>query len=721
MRDVIPPEKSGHNSSPPPRSKILHFLHGANRHLAFWVVIFLVLVGVGLQVPGWIKWLPFLGAFGAGLRAFGLLAAGMEGFLTWGMANLEAGEAHVRKITRPDWGGWRLILGGCAAVLLALAIWQAWPSWVFLATSSLREDEILNIEQYTSRGFAKPASSYSLARNHIFYNVVNSILPGSASTWPPRARLLSFLSVGAGLGLLVGYGWRRGWLIPGIFFAGLVAGNHFAMKTLLEARGYGMIFFFGVLASVAFAEWARTKSSRWLGVLAAAVVAGTYTLPYFLVFGAGLLVLAWLAKPSKQTFGAGLVAAVAILMLYLPLAADVLKVATGYGKAYAESTTYNFTSIESVMRIFQFLVSYDLAHFGPPVIVIALLGILAFVTAAAFAPHWARLAVGGVATGVVAVAAFFLVIGAVPIRTAAFLGGPQAFLALVLAGSVMGARVFRSVKPVLHAGFAVFAAVILFQLSAGEPLVPRQNWKAIGLFVERAFPEETRLWAPKNYGKLVQWNLKDRRTLESGKKDAAAFQQGKLVTIDAEFNAWAEERRPGRAEFPGDVRFVTFPLLINYHRVYFMPPRPAGVISVTAGGVSLPPAVAGVQVPDPGVLSQTGGHGDTLARQGIPAEATIASPPTIPLPTTLVVRLEPTADAGVCNFLFTRHVEDLQIRSAWQNANGVWKDIKSDFRSGEFISVKIPPGGCHAVRLEISEKQAPAKATPFGLLNVWLN
>ena len=715
--------KPEHSTPPKSRSKIFHLLHGANRHLAFWAVVFLVLVGVGLQVPGWIKWLPFLGALGAGIRTFWLLAAGMDGFLTWGMGWLEAGDARLRKITRPDWRGWRMVLGGCGAIIVALAIWQAWPSWKFLGTSSLREDEILNIEQYTSRGFARPVSSYSLARNHIFYNVLNSIIPGSSSTWPPRARMLSFFGVGAGLCLLVGYAWRRGWLIPGVFFAGLIAGNHFAMKTLLEARGYGLIFFFGVVASVAFAEWARTRNVRWLVVLAAAVVAGSYTLPYFLVFGGSLLLLAWLAKPSKQTFGAGLLAAIAILMLYLPVAIDVFQVAAGYGEDYAQSSTFNFSNIENVMGIFQFLVPYELVHFGPAVIVAGVLGIMAFVAAGRFAPNWARLTVGVVASGVVAVTAFFLMIGAVPLRTAAFLGGPQALLAILMTGSILGARIFRSIKPLLHVGVAAFAVLVFCGLNAGEPLLPRQNWKALGVFLERAFPGETRLWASKNYGKLVEWNLRDRRPLESGKMDSAAVLGGQLVVIDAEFNTWAEERRPGRSDFPNDVRFVTFPLLFNYHRVYFMPPRPAGVISVTAGGVSVPAAVAGLQLPDPVSLSRSGGHGDTLLKQEIPIDSQLATPPLIRLPTTLIVRVEPSEEASACNLLFTRNLDDLQISSSWQDVSGAWHDAKNDFRSGEFLSMKIPSGRCHAVRLEISEKNSPppAGATPFGLLNVWLN
>jgi hypothetical protein len=683
-------------------------------------VIFLAFVGAGLQMPGWLKWLPLLGAFGAGIRVFWLLAKELDGFLTWGMVKLGEVETRLKKITKPDWHGWRWVIGGCGAMVLALSIWQAWPSWHFLGTSSLREDEILNIEQYTSRGFSRPATSYSLARNHVFYNVLNSIIPGGSSTWPLRARVLSFLSVGAGLCLLVGYAWRRGWLISGAFFAGLIAGNHLAMKTLLEARGYGLIFFFGVMASVAFAEWARTRSLRWLIVMAVAVVAGSYTLPYFLVFGGGLLLWAWFAKPSKQTFGVGLLSAIAILMLYLPLAIDVFQVATGYGKEYEGGSTNNFHSIEAAVRIFEFFVPYTLVNIGPAASMALLTLVMAFVATARFAPPWARLTVGAVAAGVVALVAFFLMIGSVPMRTAAFLGGPQAVIAVIVVGSVFGATVFRSTKPLLHVGFAVLAVGILGRLDAGEPLLPRQNWRDVGVFLERAFPEQNRLWAPKNYGKLIEWNLADRRPLESGKKDAAAFLDRQLVIVDAEFNSWGEERRPGWGDFPDGFRFVTFPLLLNYHRVYFMPLPQAGVISVTAGGASLPLEVPGFQVPDSETVAQSGGHGDTLLKKerisGIPQ----AVPPAISLPTTMIARIETSADADYCNFLFTRKIEDLPIRSSWQDVHGNWHRAKDNFRAGEFLSVWIPRGQCQAVRLEIPVGVG-GSAAALGLLNIWLN
>ena len=183
----------------------------------------------------------------------------------------------------------------------------------------------MSIVKYTSRGFVPAISTYSLARNHIFYNVVSSLIPGADSTLPLRARLISFVSV-------IGFAWaasrlraRRGWLLPGLACAGLVAVNFFAMDRVLEARGYGLIFLFAMLSCVAFAEWLRTRRKVWLNLMAVLCVLGTYTLPFYVVFAGGLLLLAFLYRPSRETFLAGFFSLAAILMLYLPIFGEGLR------------------------------------------------------------------------------------------------------------------------------------------------------------------------------------------------------------------------------------------------------------------------------------------------------------------------------------------------------------------------------------------------------------
>jgi hypothetical protein len=77
------------------------------------------------------------------------------------------------------------------------------------------------------------------------------------------------------------------------------------MDRVLEARGYGLIFLFAMLGCVAFAEWLRTRRKVWLNLMAVLCVLGTYTLPFYVVFAGGLLLLAFLYRPSRETLLAG--------------------------------------------------------------------------------------------------------------------------------------------------------------------------------------------------------------------------------------------------------------------------------------------------------------------------------------------------------------------------------------------------------------------------------
>ena len=190
----------------------------------------------------------------------------------------------------------------CVVIIIATALVRAWPTWSFKASSSLREDEIMSIVRYSSRGFVPAISTYNLARNHVFYNVVSSLIPGAKSTLPIRARLVSFLAVLGSLALLIGYSATRGWTLPGVACAGLLAANFGTMNTVLEARGYGLIFLFATLGSVAFAQWSQTQSRTWLNVMAVTCVLGTYTLPFYVVFGGSLLLLSFLVRPLARDF-----------------------------------------------------------------------------------------------------------------------------------------------------------------------------------------------------------------------------------------------------------------------------------------------------------------------------------------------------------------------------------------------------------------------------------
>jgi len=691
--------------------------------LAWWwrIAVFVALVAVGWQVPGSWKWFPLVLALAAGIWAFVAMVrdvprvvdrlAGLGGMaLDWA-----GGVLHER------WSGWRWVYGGLAAGVLVVAAIQAAPSWHFLATSSLREDETLNVLQYTSRGFARIVSDYSRARNHPLFNLANTALPGADSILPIRARWISFLSVAAGLFLLAGYCARRGHAVAGAVFAGLVMVNHDALKVLLEARGYGMIFLFAVAGCVALAEWLRTGRRVWLLGLAVACVAGSYTLPYFVVFGGGLILAAFAARPTQEVFTAGILSMAAIVMLYLPVAGQLAGTVLDYGENPSRTVLNQFDSLDSLPRTLGFLVPRDVSGLSPAwlfVLLTAAVGIAGF---GMRRTRYARLAFGGILACIFGTISFFLFVGEVPMRTGAFLAGPLAFCGALAVGSAL--RCLPPVAPALQIATAAAGILILWNARPSEPLIPRQNWLHIASSLTEFLPAETRLRVPKSYAKILGAHVRrfasEGFPMESGPVDRGALASGSLAVIDAEFQNFGAGRRPGRKDFPHNVRFVTFPLLINHQRIYFRPPVPSGVLSVSDGSRILPCDVEGWQVPDPALLAHSGGHGETLAA---PPGGSAAAPPEISLPATLDIAIEPVPPGSRCNLLFTRGLADLRISAQWRDGDGRLLPTAAPSRKGELASIPIPSEECRSILVEIhaGPDHRNCGRPAFGLLAAWV-
>ena len=215
-------------------------------------------MAIARQLPGWIKGPGWLLAFLAGFWAFFALVRESRLAADFLVPRLEHGWRRLGEWSRRRERTWKAVILVCALAIAGVAIYRAWPVWKFMATTSLREDEIVNIARYTSRGFVPSISTYKLARDHIFYNILSTALPGADSTVPLRARLISFLSVSGALVLLVAYAGSRGWILAGVACAGLVAVNSFTLGVVLEARGYGFIFLCATCGCIAFVEWVRT-------------------------------------------------------------------------------------------------------------------------------------------------------------------------------------------------------------------------------------------------------------------------------------------------------------------------------------------------------------------------------------------------------------------------------------------------------------------------------
>jgi hypothetical protein len=680
-----------------PAARLGRFARAATRWASLRLTLFVVAVLVARQLPGPLKGPAWLLAFSLGFWAFPALVR--ASYAAWDVLVPRLGLFWKRQA---EWVAQRTVLWGvlsllCGLVLAGIAIHHAWPAWHFLATSSLREDEILNIQRYTSKGFAPAVGSYDLARNHIFFNVVNALLPGADSLSPFRGRLVSLIAVSGALVLIVLYAIRRGWFLAGVAFAGFVAIDLFTLKVLLEGRGYGLICFFGTVGCIALCEGFRTRRPVWLAVLGLTTVLGTYTLPYYVIFGGGLMLAAYFQRPSRETFLPGMLTVVAIAMLYLPVIDKVFQVASGYEQEYGDSLTGNFGSIGAVYVTLQYLFSFEVTQIGPVFFLITLLLFLLFMMFGQFARRSDRQAAAGVAACFLGMMAFLLFLESVPIRVSAFLAGPLAFLATVMTGSVLAAKALVPVRPLVIVGFTALAGTVLWKAGIKEPLLPRQNWADVAQVVERAFPADMPLWTIKKYAKLMRPYLPEHR-IEEGELEGAAFAGGNLLVFDSAFKGGPDRARFAWDTLPAGVRYITAPLLINYHRLFFLPPTSRGIHKADVAGREIPFVFPGRQPRDPALLSVSWGDGDELYRGGadepFQAEA-------LPLPGELTLTLEDGAPAGSCNVLFSQTLADKLVEAEVQGTDGIWRTAVP-FVLGEFVSVPLAKENCRAVRLRLA-------------------
>ena len=694
------------------------------------LVCFLALLTTAQRVGGWLRGPLWLAAFLAGVWTFLALKRESRAALNFLTPRLDRGWRWVAERAALPERIWRIASLICVAAIVSITLYRAWPIWHFKATSSLGEDEIMSIVKYTSRGFVPAVSSYSLARNHILFNVVSSLIPGADSTLPLRARLVSFVSVVASLGGLIAYSAKRGWLLQGLACAGLITVNLFAMDRLLEARGYGLIFLFAMLSCVAFAEWLRTRRKLWLNLMAVLCVLGTYTLPFYVVFAGGLLLIAFLFRPSRETLLTGFLSLAAILMLYLPIAGKVYSVFTGYRERYKNTFNSPFQSIEGVYTAFEYFFPVQI---GAVTFVLVALITLLYLAFGRFAPRFDRLTLAGVAVAMLGFLAFCLYCKTVPTRVAVFMAAPLAFLAALMTGSLISTRKLAPVRPVIDMLFTAFVAVTLWKSEISGPLIPSIDWRGVGILIERAFPKDMTVWIWERNRTLLQWNLSSRVKPQAGALDVEALGDGRLIAVEGSLKPSDEQERFRWEDLPQGVRFVTIPLAVNYQRIFFTPPRRHGIASVSVDNARLEPRVSGRQPYDPGLLSRSLGHGDVLRPKDGDKEpeaattpgAPIAQPSEIPLPAVLTVELDPEISATTCNLLFSQGMHDKLISAETKNAGGDWRATSNIFVRGELVSIALKPDGPTSIRIRLennpgsSDRTSDTRRPQFGLIEAW--
>jgi hypothetical protein len=694
-------------------------LHKVFSSLVFRVAVLVCLLFLAPRLPRWAGGIAWGAFFAAGVWMFCALTRESRGWADFVVPRLVSNWARLALWNARFVTVWKHLGTLLAMGVLLVALWRAWPVWNFMAESSLREDEIGSIAGYSAKGFPATITTYRLAKNHVFFNAINALLPGADSMFPLRARAVSFLAVAGALVVLIFYAAMRGWLLAGAVCAGLLAVNVDALKVLLEARGYGLLFLLAMGGCVAFAEWLRTRRRFWLSLLILTCVLGTYTLPYYLVFGGSLLVAAFFHSPSRETFLAGIWTGIGVLIVYLPILARVHEVFSGYSDKYGVSSTAVFATTEGTLFSVQYFLSREWIQIAPLSFAVLVLALLLYAGFGRFAHVHDRVAVAGVLLAVLGMLIFWLCVVSVPIRVAAFLGAPYAFLGTLVLGSSLAARALDPLRPLPSLLLATLAVFLISKPWTVEALLPRQDWWNLAQVMERGFSPETKVWVNGGRGRLFRSHVGSKQIADGEALDSSALSEGGLVALESVYRGGDEDIFLRREQLPEDVRFVTAPLMVGYQRLFFPPPTPGNGVSVFVDGRPVAGSVPGSQAGDPGVLAESLGHGDYLARQ--PETRPRARPEELPLPVTVTVELGGRDSPGHCNFLFSQGLGDKAVSVEFLDASGQWRKSREVFVLSEFLSIPIPDSKVQSLRFRVESKAAPigGNRPPFGILAAW--
>ena len=452
---------------------------------------------------------------------------------------------------------------------------------------SLWNDEIFSVVISSSQGAWVVVTEYQ-SNNHVFFNLVNALTPGADSVDPARARLWSIVALFTLLGVGCVELWRRGWFLVGAAFFAAFAANPGWLDLVLQARGYGFLGLAALVCCVATWRHLESGGTRSLVVLGAATVLGTWTVPSFVLFGAPLWLALLVATRSVRVLIGGVVTAVAMAVVFLPIIGQVWKEASQYEEIYGRSYI-GLGSVADTLRTYLLgssLLRLDRLPVAVAVSVPLVVAVVAVLAPVAPVTRRLVLVVNG---SVVAFFAANVAMETAVVRTTAFVVVPVAFTAAVVAGDLIDGlrpRMPRWSRVSVLATAAVVVAVgSLRVVGPLRPIyyVPIQNWAAAGEHVERTFPEGTGLAATRDWlGVLRGSHVGDRYPDDGDQTTSTGLSSGRSLLFDSSVSGapsfdfstvapvWSEARFPQRQG--------------EYLRVLAAPPEVALVAEVSAAG-----------------------------------------------------------------------------------------------------------------------------------------
>ena len=471
-----------------------------------------------------------------------------------------------------------MIERGAVFLLLASSavLFLSW-AWT-MATSSLWNDEIYSILFFTGRGVRTVVTDYHAPNNHVFFNLANALLPGRMPMDPLRARGLSILATAAALWLALRFFWARGLRWTGAVVVFLLASNGTLLELVLQARGYGFLLLFAAALASLLPLSLDPTGRLGLWATGALVVLGAYTVPTFAFFGALWLLALLAVRRDGATVLVGAAAGVTIVLLYLPLASQLLAQLRSFGNEWGRDFG-TWRAVGEAVRHFA------LPSFGErPILPVRIALLIPFVlTVLTFLP------IGGPSPGertqarllAVTSALFFLACRLLEtplVRTTSFVAVP-----LLLSAGLLAEGVAASVVPARARSWAAGVVSGLLVVAFARPMtpgryVPLENWRGVSRFLESTFPPRLPVAVSWRDDFMAAHGPSDRQA--TGRLDISSFARGELLLFDDAYDHGSRFAVKAVSPPSAAVRFGQRRSDDRFTEVRFRPPQDRAILSL---------------------------------------------------------------------------------------------------------------------------------------------
>ena len=394
----------------------------------------------------------------------------------------------------------------------------------FYSSSSLFTDEIYTIEKFSSKGPMQVMTDYRVPNNHIFFNLINSILPLSDSYDPLRARMVSFVSFLIFALLTYKFLVDKGFFIEANVLMALILASPEMMRMLLEARGYGLLFLINTIITIKSYRYLESNKNRDLWVIGLCCLIGTWTLPSYVFFVVsyfiGFLIL---SKNKKGVFIAGAITSISIFLAYLPVLKELLTNMETYAADWGEE----FAQGQAIFQLFKLYtpVSTD----WQALIGLALFNMLPFIfikhkTQRKFITHLFLL--------------IYLCLGSyifmrTPVLRTAM---PLIFSVYLIIMLSLGSFFLRNGNIILKGfrhGIHLTALISAVFFSFSSKLIPFENWKGTAEYIESNFDESVEVYC--NFRPFWLEKYLDPKYKIASEFDSSKFKLSQQVYVDSHF------------------------------------------------------------------------------------------------------------------------------------------------------------------------------------------